>query len=277
MTATTILELFPLTRAELFKLPDLAVDSTTHADTYKGLFMNELMALEVCAKRNLAPAHYFKNADGSANLDISSVVLDASSFYLFAHKTLVSSIFIFAKTLPPELRRGIQFRSFTAFAGLVAQHENEVYTDIYTSCGRDIAWAQKNIIDKRDDLVQHWQGNDSNKFFTSIYAWDLPLLVYYDPKRKNDLNETGINSLCASVKVSKPSWQLDPSADPMQKIVWLESWSPKLSRQIQADVDLLTDNSVFISLPITPQLIERLDATLAGLLQVANRLKTSTL
>lgn len=276
MTEATLLELFPLTRAELFKLPALAVDSTTHSDTYTGLFMNELLALETCAKRNLAPAHYFRHPDGSANLNLPSIVLDASSFYLFAHKTLVSCIFIFAKTIPSELRRGIQFRSFTTFAERVAQHETDVYTDIYTSCGYDIDWAQKNIIDKRDDLVQHWQGNDSNKFFTSVYAWDLPLLVYYDPKRKDDLNKGAIDSLCAAVKRKKPSWQLDPSADALQKIVWLEGWSPKLSRQTQADITSLTDNSIFISLPITPQLIERLDKTLAGLLSVANRLKAGT-
>ena len=275
MPEPKILELFPLTRAELFKLTDLAVDDTTHADTYKGLFMNELMALETCAKRNLSPAHYFRNPDGSTNLDLSSVVLDASSFYLFAHKTLVSGIFIFAKTLPPELRRGIQFKSFTTFADRVSQQANDVYTDLYTSCGRDIAWSQKSIIDKRDDLVQHWQSNASNKFFTSIYAWDLPLLVYYDPKRKDDLNKADIDSLCASVRRSNPGWQLDASADTTQKIVWLEGWSPKLSRQTQDDIAKLTDNSVFISLPITPQLIERLDKTLAGLLGVANRLKTS--
>jgi hypothetical protein len=76
--------------------------------------------------------------------------------------------------------------------------------------------------------------------------------------------------------MSKPRWQLETSADALQKIVWLEGWSPKLSRQIQGEIDALTDNSVFISLPITPQLIERLDKTLAGLLSVANRLKTTT-
>lgn len=274
MAEPTILELFPLTRAELFKLPDLAVDSTTHADTYKGLFLNELLALDTCARRNLAPAHYFKNPDGSTNLDLPSVVLDASSFYLFAHKTLVSGLFIFAKTLPPEHRQGVQFRSFTTFAERVSQQQNELYKDVYTSCGWDIAWVQKNIIEKRDDLVQHWQGNASNKFFTALYAWDLPLLVYYDPKRKDDLDATTINTLCASVRQKNPGWQLDPAADAMQKIVWLEGWSPKLSRQIQDDITKLTDNSVFISLPITPQLIERLDKTLAGLLAVANRLKT---
>jgi hypothetical protein len=275
MPEPAILELFPLTRVELFKLPDLAVDSVSQADTYKSLFFNELLALETCAKRNLAPAHYFRHPDGSTNLDLSSIVLDASSFYLFAHKTLVSGIFIFAQTLPTEHKRGIQFRSFTTFAERVRQHENDVYTDIYTTCGYDVAWVQKSIIEKRDDLVQHWQGNDSNKFFTSVYAWDLPLLVYYDPKRKDDLDKTAIDSLCTSVRRNKPSWQLDPSADALQKIVWLEGWSPKLSRQIQADIASLTDNSAFISLPITPQLIERLDKTLAGLLGVANRLKVS--
>jgi hypothetical protein len=259
----------------LFKLPNLAIDSTAHNDTYKGLFINELIALETCAKRNLTPAHYFKRPDGSINLDLPNIVLDASSFYLFAHKTLVSAIFIFAKTLPPELRRGIQFRSFTSFAEHVAQHENNVYTDIYTSCGWDVAWAQKSIINKRDKLVQHWQCNSSNKFLTSVYAWDLPLLVYYDPKRKGNLNKTAIDSLCATVRLSKPNWQLDPSADTLQKIVWLESWLPKLSRQIQVDVANLTDNTIFISLPITPQLVERLDKTIAGLLSIANRLKTS--
>lgn len=275
MPEPKILELFPLTRVELFKLPDLALDAVSGADTYKGLFLNELLALETCARRNLSPAHYFKNPDGSTNLDLSSIVLDASSFYLFAHKTLVSGIFIFTKTLPPALRRDIQFRSFTTFADRVLNQENSVYADLYTSCGRDISWSQKNIIDKRDDLVQHWQGNTSNKFFTSVYAWDLPLLVYYDPKRQEGLNKPDIDSLCASVRRSNPSWQLDPSADTLQKIVWLEGWSPKLSRQTQDDIANLTDNSVFISLPITPQLIERLDKTLAGLFTVANRLKAS--
>lgn len=273
MPEPSILELFPLTRVEFFKLPDLAVESVSQADTYKSLFINELLALEVCAKRNLMPAHYFKNPDGSANLDISSVVLDASSFYLFAHKTLISTIFIFAKTLPHNLRQGFQFRSFSTFAEHVSQPQNDIYKDIYSSCGRDIAWSQKNIINKRDDLVQHWQGNTSNKFFTNIYAWDLPLLVYYDPKRKQDLKVADINRLCATVRQRHSSWQLDSSAEALQKIVWLESWAPRLQRQLQDDVAKLTDNSIFISLPVTPQFIERLDKTLAGLLSIANRLK----
>lgn len=266
-------ELFPLTRVELFKLPDLAVDKTTHADTYKSLFMNELLALETCTRRNLSPDHYIKFPNGDRNLDLPSIVLDASSFYLFAHKTLVSSIFIFAKTLPHELSRGIKFASFTAFASQVSQHTSDVYKEIYTSCGRDINWAQANLVDKRDDLVQHWQGNDSNKFFTSVYAWDLPLLVYYDPKREEELRHNDINSIYTTVKHKHPGWQLDPNADALQKIVWLEGWSPKLSRQTQDEIAELTDNSIFISLPVTPQLVEYLDKTLAGLLSIANRLK----
>src|SRR5437868_775442 len=132
MAEPKILELFPLTRRELFKLPDLAIDETTKADTYKSLFLNELLALETCAKRNLAPAHYIKLPNGDTNLDLPSVVLDASSFYLFAHKTLVSAIFIFAKTLPHSLAKGIQFRSFTTFADRVGQKANDVYADLYS-------------------------------------------------------------------------------------------------------------------------------------------------
>jgi hypothetical protein len=260
------LELFPLSTQQLFKLPDLAVDAKTKADTYKGLFLNELLALETSARRNLAPATYIRHADGSANMSLPDTILDVSTFYLFAHKTLVSAIFIFAKTLPHDKARGITYQSYTTFANKVHGQGNDVYKAVYESCGKNLSWAQKAIIDKRDDLVQHWQGNSSNKFFTSIYAWDLPLLVYYDPKAVDAIDGKQVDFVYAQVK-PKVKAQLDPAADAMQKIVWLEAWHPTLSRQLQQQVESLLNNDKFIALPITPHLVQHLDTTIASLLE----------
>lgn len=269
---TENLSLFPLTLAQIRQIPNLFVVEGIQTDTYKSLFVNELLALNTCARRNLAPEHYFKLPNGDTNLDLSSIVLDASSFYLFAHKTLVSSIFILSKTIPSGLAQGIPLK-FSTFSSRTASQYSDLYSHLYSVCGCDIAWAQRSIIDKRDNLVQHWQGNISNKFFTMIFAWDLPLLVYYDPRRLQDLNASAIGSLCASVRRTHSGWQLDSSADTLQKIVWLEGWSLRLSSQIQDDINQLTDDSIYISLPITPQLIKRIDKTLSGILTVANQLK----
>jgi len=265
------LELFPLSTKQLFKLPDLAVDVKTKADTYKGLFLNELLALETSARRNLAPATYIRHADGSAKMSLPDTILDVSTFYLFAHKTLVSAIFIFAKTLPHDKARGITYQSYTTFANKVLGQGNDVYKAVYESCGKNLSWAQKAIIDKRDDLVQHWQGNSSNKFFTSIYAWDLPLLVYYNPKATGSIDSKQVDYVCSQV-TAKVKAKLDPGADAMQKIAWMEAWHPMLSQQLQKEVDGLLDSNAFIALPVTEQLVKRLDATIASLLEVALQL-----
>lgn len=265
------LELFPLSSQQLFKLPDLAVDAKTKADTYKGLFLNELLALETSARRNLAPATYRRHPDGSANLSLPDTILDVSTFYLFAHKTLVSAIFIFTKTLPHDKARGISYQSFTTFANKVAKQENEVYKTVYQNCGKHLAWAQKAFIDKRDDLVQHWQGNASNKFFTCIYAWDLPLLVYYDPKALDTIDKKQVDFVYAQVK-PKVKAQLEQGVDVLQAIAWLEAWHPTLSQQLQQQVESLLDDNKFIALPVTPQLIQQLDTTIAGLLETALQL-----
>lgn len=263
-----MLDLFPLTLAQVFKLPDLAVDGNTNADTYKGLFLNELLSLELSAKRNLVPATYIRHQDGSANMSIADTILDVSSFYLFAHKTLVSTIFIFAKTIPRDKSRGITFRSYTAFNKDVQAQKNEVLKDLYYSCGKNLTWAQKAIIDKRDDLVQHWQGNASNKFFTMVCAWDLPYLVYYNSKELNKIDSNDVDRVFTQVK-QRIKAPLDAKSDALQKIVWMEAWQPNVSTQLQKEIDKLTDNELFISLPVTPQLIKKLDETIAGILERA--------
>ena len=268
-----MLELFPISKEQLFKLPDLAVDKGAPTDTYKSLFLNELLALETSAKRNLTPATYFKLPSGDTNLSVPDVVLDVSTFYLFAHKTLVSTIFILAKSLPHEKARGIGFNSYTAFTNGVIAEKTETLGRIKASSGKKLLWAQNAIVNKRDDLVQHWQGNASNKFFTMICAWDLPYLVYYNPKDLDKLNLPEIDSTLALVK-RKVKATIDPKADALQKLAWMEAWSPNLSNQVQDDINNLLNNDIFINLPITPQLINKLDDVISSLL--AEALSNST-
>lgn len=267
-----MLDLFPLTLDQVFKLPDLAVDGNTSADTYKSLFINELLSLELSAKRNLVPATYVRHQDGSASISLPDIILDVSSFYLFAHKTLVSNIFIFAKTIPRGKSRGITFRSYTAFNKDVQAQKNEVLKDLYHSCGKHLTWAQKAIIDKRDDLIQHWQGNTSNKFFTMVCAWDLPYLVYYNSKELDKIDSKAVDRVFSLVR-QRIKAPLDAKSDALQKIVWMEAWQPNVSTQLQKEIDNLTNNELFISLPVTPQLIKRLDETIAGILEQASAIK----
>ncbi|MFZ1301105.1 MAG: hypothetical protein WAQ27_00800 [Candidatus Microsaccharimonas sp.] len=266
-----MLELFPLSKTQIFQLPDLALPRSG-GSSYTSLFLNELLSLETSAKRCLVPAGYARNPDGSANLSLPDITLDVSTFYLFAHKTLVSAIFIFAKTIPHEKAKGVTFRSYTAFTKDVLAEKNETLALVHKKCGKQLSWAQKALINKRDDLVQHWQGNSSNKFFTMIYAWDLPYLVYYNPETVNKLDQAQVDFVCSQVK-QKVKNQLDPQADTLQKLAWMEAWHPKLSIQLQRSIDKLLDNNIYISLPVTPQLIEKLDKTIASLLEMANTLR----
>jgi len=267
-----MLELFPLTQAQLFKLPDMAVDSKTQADTYKGLFLNEILSLELSAKRNLVPATYFRHPDGSADLSLPDTILDVSTFYLFAHKTLVSAIFMFANTLPHDKARGIPATGYTVFAKAVQAEKNDVLKSVRTSCGKNITWAQKAIIDKRDKLVQHWQSNASNKFFTMVCAWDLPYLVYYNAKTLDQIDASKVDYVFNQAK-QKVKASIDPKSDSLQKIAWLEAWHPTLSTQLQSEIEALTDTDIFVTLPVTPQLIKKLDETIACLLEKGLSLK----
>lgn len=271
-----MLELFPLTQKWLLKLPDMAVDVKTQSDTYKGLFLNEMLSLELCAKRNLAPATYFRNPDGSTNLSLTDTILDVSTFYLFAHKTLVSAIFVFVNTLPRDKTRGIPAASYTAFAKAVQAERNETLKSVRVSCGKNLTWARNAIIDKRDKLVQHWQSNASNKYFTMICAWDLPYLVYYNPKTLDQIDSVEVDYVFNQAK-QKIKASIDARADSLQKIAWLEAWRPTLSTQLQAEIDRLTDTDIFVTLPVTPQLIKRLDETIACLLEKGIQMNAKTL
>jgi uncharacterized protein YecT (DUF1311 family) len=268
-----MLELFPLTCRQIFQLPDLAVDPTVKADTYKGLFLNELLSLEVSAKRNLTPATYQRHADGSANLSMEDTILDVSTFYLFAHKALVSSIFIFTKTIRHDKRRGIGLGGYTDFMKVVSDKKTPTLEMVFKDCGKKLSWAQRAIIDKRDNLVQHWQVNSSNKFFTIVCAWDLPYLIYYNPKELHKIDDTKVNAAYNQVKTATKTKLDESSSDSLQKIAWMEAWQPTLSTQLQTEINSLIDNDTFIALPVTPQLIRKLDETISCLLEEANKLK----
>ncbi len=233
--------------------------------------MNELLSLELSAKRSLSPATYRRHKDGSADFSLQDTVLDVSTFYLFAHKTLVSSIFIFVKTLPHDKAHGISFKSYTGFTKNVLAKENEVLEQVFRDCGKKLSWAQRAIIDKRDDLVQHWQGNASNKFFTMICAWDLPYLVYYNPKGLDNIDSKKVDYVYSQVKTAVKT-SLENQSDTLQKIVWMEAWQPTLSTQLQAEIDSLANNDIFIALPVTPQLVQKLDEMMACLLEEALKL-----
>lgn len=262
------LELFPLTKEQMFKLPQLSIGADSHSDTYKGFFMNEVLALETSAKRNLAPTGYARRSDGNGNLSLPDTILDVSSFYLFAHKTLVSTIFILAKTVPRPKARGIQFNSFTKFRKSVEKHDTELLELLYRTCGKDLTWAQRAIIDKRDDLVQHWQGNATNKLFPMIIIWDVPYLVYYNSEHKDSIDVSAVDTVLARAR-GKIKAQIDPAADPLQKIAWLEAWQPSVSSGLQQDIDSLRNDDYFITLPVTAQLCAKLDKLIASLLKTA--------
>lgn len=263
-------DLFPLTGAQAFKLPEFRVRKSDGSDSYKSLFATELLALEVCAKRNLKPANYSRNADGSVTMSLGEVVLDAPSFYLFAHKALLTTLFLLVKSLPHDQRAGLSYKSFTSFSKDVAVKRTEIHASIYSKCGKDVRWAQKFIIDKRDDLVQHWQGNASNKFMPSVYAVDIPLLIYYDAESVYKLDEAQIDRVRAKVSV-RTKMVLNGYADPVQKVAWMEAWLPSLTSQLQEEVETLLDNDIFISLPVTPQLVAHLDKTMANLLEFVTK------
>lgn len=97
---------------------------------------------------------------------------------------------------------------------------------------------KKSIIDKRDDLIQHWQGNAASKFFTSVFAWDLPYLVYHTADCTKNIDDKKVNSVLAQVK-TKIRASLDEQADSLQKIAWMEAW--------QFKVNLADPNSNFVS------------------------------
>lgn len=265
---STILKLFPKSRTAIFRIPNLPAGTPNNEETYRALFLNELLALETCAKRNLVPATYIRHPDGSVNLSISDIVLDVSSFYLFAHKTLVSSIFILAKTIPHDQARGISFRSYTTFTNNVLEAEDDTSRILRKECGRNLSWAQTAIIDKRDDLIQHWQGNAASKFFTSVFAWDLPYLVYHAADYAKKIDDKKVDSVLAQVK-TKVKASLDGQADSLQKIAWMEAWQFKVSTQTRDRVASLMDSKSFITLPVTQSLVEKLDTTIAGLLNTA--------
>lgn len=269
---STILKLFPKSRIAIFKIPNLPAGTPNNEETYRALFLNELLALETCAKRNLVPATYIRHPDGSANISVSDIVLDVSSFYLFAHKTLVSAIFILAKTIPHDQARGINFRSYTKFTKNVLAGDDDISQRLRKQCGKNLSWAQAAIIDKRDDLIQHWQGNASSKFFTSIFAWDVPYLVYYSADYVKKIDDKKVNSVLAQVK-TKVKADLDGQADSLQKIAWMEAWQSKVSSQVQTQIASLMNNDLFIALPVTPSIVEKLDTTIACLLNEAVKIR----
>lgn len=266
-------DLFAESQLIVFQLPELAVGATPHNDTYKSFYLTELVALEASAKRCLAPSHYVRPLRRDGSISLPDIILDISSFYLFAHKTLVSTVFVAFQTLPHGLRRGISLSGFTNFAANVAGKKNHTYELIYETCNRDIQWAQHAVIEKRDNVVEHWQTNTPNKFFANIIALDLPLLVYYDSKREGDLDEAAVNSVVAQVQLKHPKLSIDNTTDTIQKIAWLEAWSPTFSRQLQEEVAELLNNDIFTALPVTPQLVKRLDEVMAGLLKRAVELR----
>jgi len=262
-------DLFAQSQLTVFQLPELAVGATPHNDTYKSFYLNELVALEASAKRCLTPTRYLRPLGRDGSISLPDIILDISSFYLFAHKTLVSTVFVVFQTLPHRLRQGVSLKGFTNFATNVADKKNHTHELIYETCNRDVQWAQHAIIEKRDNVVEHWQTNTPNKFFANIIALDIPLLVYYDPKREHELDMKVVDSVLARVRLKHPKLIVDANADVLQKIAWLEAWSPTFSRQLQEDVAGLLNNDIFTALPVTPQLIKKLDETMAGLLKRA--------
>lgn len=261
-----MLDLFPKTGSLVVPMPSLQVNRDNHNDTYKSLFMGDLIALNLAAKRCIQPGHYFKQPNGDTNLSLADITLDTSSFYLFAHKALASSIFIFTKLLPHDKQQGISYKSVTTFVNDVQAQKTTTHSGVRTACGRGLTWALKAIVEKRDDLVQHWQGNRSNQFFLEICAWDVPLVIYYDPLKETEIDKERVDSVYSMVK-SSVNAKLDSSAQTLQKIAWMEAWQPKLSSQLAAEVETLLDNSKFIALPVTPQLLAKLDDTMASLLE----------
>lgn len=258
------LNLFPLSKKVVFDLPSL---SSGDIDTYKTFFINELLCLETSATRNFKPA-YIRHKDGSANIAIHDVILDTSSFYLFAHKALISTIFIFCKTIPRTDAQSIPFASFGKFYNAVFKNETEIQRKIFQTNGKNLTWAKRVIIDKRDDLVQHWQGNSSNKFFPSVFPWDLPLLVYCNPNAVSDMDNRRIDYVLAQVKKAIKA-DIDEKSSSLQKIAWMEAWEPKLSDQLKKEVYRLCDNDKFITLPVTGQLVEQLDQVIYSLIAQA--------
>lgn len=250
------------------QLPSLALDTDTH-DTYKGLFMNDLLTLEVSAKRCLVPSTYERHADGSINLSVPDTVLDVSSFYLFAHKALVSALFILHTALPRTASQGLPYNSFNRFMSALNRESSDFLRELHQQQGSNLSWVHKSIVTKRDDLVQHWQGNVSKKFFVSIFGWDLPYLVYYNPKDIDQIDDAAVESVYQQVKSATSAQLGEASADSLQKIAWMEAWQPTLATDLQRKVESLLDNNLFITLPVTPQLIDKLDEVIAGIINKA--------
>ncbi|MNY45626.1 hypothetical protein D3C86_1807440 [compost metagenome] len=76
----------------------------------------------------------------------------------------------------------------------------------------------------------------------------------------------------AQVK-TKVKASLDEQADSLQKIAWMEAWQSKVSTQVQAQIASLMDNDSFIALPVTASIVEKIDTTIACLLEEAIKIR----
>jgi hypothetical protein len=248
---------------------------TSLMETSSSLFMNDLLSTDLIANRFLKIPHYVKNPDNSLNIDMSSIIVDTQSFYLFSHKLLVSALLIMNNYFPKKYIRENQFSpgNFGKFYNYVYKGNNDLTERIRSKMESELNWAKNKIIDKRDKMIQHWTTNPQNQLMTTIHVFDLPIITYQHPKKFNSSIDKQRLSYWTEKIVKKYHLNYSVSTDSGSNLAFLEGFYPKLIKEEKSVVDGFLNPELFIALPFNSNIIEELSSYLKKTLEIIQEVR----
>jgi len=241
------------------------------------LFADDIVATDYTLERFINFPHYKRNPDGSVNMDFAAVFADTQSFYLFAHKLIVSTLLMIKNYLPHSYVQQAQLPlgKFGKFFSYVYNKDNDLTKLIKKHMDAELKWAKYKIIDKRDNMVQHWTTNLQNQLMPTIQTFDLPILTYEHPEKfAESVDKKRI--LYWTEKIAKKNGiAYSSNENPGSNIAFLEAWYPKLSLDERESIDNLVNSDVYIALPISPIIAEELSKYLEKIFGIIDNVLSS--
>ncbi|MFH0830475.1 MAG: hypothetical protein V1895_00205 [Parcubacteria group bacterium] len=240
-------------------------------DDAERLFINDLIATDRCAIDCLvtnAPV-FSKSVPGEVMADGMALYKEINSFYFFAAKMLRSGLLIFDETLGAQ-GSWLSKLSFSCFHAEVQKHENVATQNLYTQFGHEINWMYRNIIRKRNKLVEHRDdvGGKYGVLFPVHYLIDGRQVFAYQTRDSDELsNKLNAADLRGFGTRALNKLKLHVPADyPVTNLAAMCAYyEVKFSRQEQEEFEKILDGDYFCALPINKEILDKVDNFLSSL------------
>jgi hypothetical protein len=232
----------------------------------RSMFMHDLFMLDEAASRNLSMKPIREKDDYEKEL--AKIMLDVQGFYLMAARAVVSSISIAWDVLPSQARQNLPNRGFNKFYGHVSTSHKRFPRKLYGQLGRELDWLKLHVIDKRDNVIQHWAVNPQKRFMPNLTLYpDVNVVSYVSQEKKYPQNVAHrINKLFDDRTKHELALRSDIS-EVVERQAVMELWYCDLIDERQDELDQIIDHSIQIVLPVTKNMVDRLSMFFVQLLE----------